>query len=115
MALKTLKGKTLAKQIVFSSTILSQMRGLMFARDDKDRALIMVFPDERRVSLHMCFVFFPIDILFLDSKKRIVEMHEGARPFITHVSPKHKAKYVIELSAGVIRKHRLKVGEGLLF
>jgi uncharacterized protein len=113
----TLKaGKTtIANRIVFCRTVLSQMRGLMFARKDKDRALIMVFGKERLVPLHMMFVFFPIDILFLDKSKRVVELFEGAKPFLTHISPKHRAKYVIELPAGRIRSSNLRIGDRLSF
>lgn len=107
--------KVIASQVEFCRTIASQMRGLMFARDIKERALIMVFGKEKLVSLHMMFVFFPIDILYLDSGKRIVELHEGARPFISRISPSHKARYIIELSAGAIKKNRIKEGDKLSF
>jgi uncharacterized membrane protein (UPF0127 family) len=116
MALRTQDPqKTVASRVVFCRTVTSQMRGLMFARKDPDRALIMVFAKEMKVPLHMMFVFFPIDILYLDSGKRMVELFEEARPFISHISPKHKARYVIELPAGAIKKNRLKVGDRLSF
>jgi len=51
----------------------------------------------------MCFVFFPIDVAFLDSKQRVVEIKENFRPF-TLYNPKRKAKYVIELCSGTIER-----------
>jgi uncharacterized protein len=47
-------------------------------------------------SIHMMFVFFPIKILFLNSKKEVVDIIYKARPFLFYF-PKKKAKYIIEL------------------
>jgi uncharacterized membrane protein (UPF0127 family) len=116
MALKTGSGKrTIAKQVVFCRTLASQMRGLMFARKVEDRALIMVFGEEQIVPLHMMFVFFPLDILFLDKSKKVVEMARDAKPFISSILPKNKAMYVIELSSGTIKSKKIKLGERLCF
>jgi len=128
MALKTRSGKagkkalkagtgnrTIAKEVVFCRTLASQMRGLMFARKAEDRALVMVFSEEKIVPLHMMFVFFPIDILFLDKSKKVAEMAIGAKPFISSILPKNKAMYVIELPSGTIKSKRIRLGERLCF
>jgi len=60
--------------------------------------LVFVFPDERIVSLHMFFVFFPINVLYLDSGRRVVEKAR-LKPFGWY-KPKRKAKFVLELAAG---------------
>ena len=72
---------------------LSKARGLMFSRK---RNLVFVFEEEKRRSLHMFCVFFPIDILFLDKDKRIVEIKKGFKPFSFYRS-KEKAQFVVEL------------------
>jgi uncharacterized membrane protein (UPF0127 family) len=116
MALKTGSGnRTIADRVVFCRTAASQMRGLMFSRSDKGRALIMEFKEEKIVPLHMMFVFFPIDVLFLDRSRKVVEIYGGAKPFLTSIIPKRRAKYVIELPAGAIRSNRIKVGDRLAF
>jgi uncharacterized membrane protein (UPF0127 family) len=53
--------------------------------------------------------------LFVDSGKRVVELAPGAKPFISQIVPKHKARYVIELAAGNIRENRIKTGNRLQF
>ena len=58
--------------------------------------LIMVFKDERKISLHNFFVFYPLDILILDENKKIVEIKKNFRPF-TFWSSKNKGRYVIEM------------------
>ena len=47
-------------------------------------------------SIHMLFVFYPINVLFLDSDKKVVDMKKRLKPF-TFYSPKQKSKYIIEL------------------
>ena len=81
----------------------SRARGLMFS---KKRNLMFVFDKEKRIPLHMFFVFFPIDVLFLDKNKRIVEIKKNFKPF-TFYKSKEKAKYVVELTG----KHDYKVGK----
>jgi uncharacterized membrane protein (UPF0127 family) len=82
-------------------------RGLMFS---KRKNLIFIFSKEKRISLHMFFVFFPIDVLFLDKNKRIIEIKKKFRPFTFYTS-KNKAKYVVELT----EKHNFKQGNKLKF
>jgi len=73
-------------------------------------ALIFEFPIESRIgtSLHMLFVFFPIDVLFLNKNKIIVDK-TTLQPFIPNYTPKKAAKYVIELPTGKIKG--LKIGQ----
>ena len=63
------------------STVFQQARGLMFRRKITETAYIFTLTKPRRIDLHMFFVFFPIDVLFLDEDKKIVEMKEGFLPF----------------------------------
>ena len=62
----------------------------------------------------MLFVFCPIDVLFLDKNKKVVEIKENFMPF-TFYTPKNKAKYVIELPSDLIRKTRTEVGDKISF
>jgi len=78
---------------------LNKAIGLMFSKPLKDKSLVFVFNKEKRISLHMLFVFYPIDVLFLNKNKRIVEIKKNFRPFSFYIS-KNKAMYVIELPIG---------------
>ena len=92
----------------------SQARGLMFSGFIDDKALVFDFKKPRSISLHMFFVFFPIDLIFLDSKFKVVELRKSFMPFTLYKSKK-KARYLIELSAGVIEESNTKVGDILKF
>ncbi len=81
------------RNTVVCSSWWSQTCGLMFSRR---KVLVFVLPSPRRVSLHMWFVFFPIDVVFLDERKRVVEIKTDFRPFSFFTS-QQMAKFVVEL------------------
>ncbi|MBI2112081.1 DUF192 domain-containing protein [Candidatus Woesearchaeota archaeon] len=94
----------------YCKTIFSQARGLMFRNKQN---LVMEFPEERKISLHMFFVFYPIDVFVLDKNKKVVERKRNFWPFTVWNSVK-KGKYVIEL--GIINKKlKINVGDKILF
>ncbi len=57
----------------------------------------MIFDKEKKVSLHMFFVFYPIDVLILNEKKEIVEIKRNFKPF-TFWNSQEKGKYAVELA-----------------
>jgi hypothetical protein len=92
---------TIIDKAKLCTSIGSKALGFMFRIKKPKEALIFVFGSEKRTDLHMLFVFFPIDVLFLDKNKRVVDVKKNFKPF-TYYAPKAKAMYVIELPAGVM-------------
>ncbi len=105
--------EVLSKNVIYLSNIWQLAKGLMFTFKIKN-PLIFDFKKEKYVSLHMFFVFYPIDVVFLDSEKRIVDLKENFKPFTTY-SSKKKAKYVIEINQGTIKEHKLQINDRLDF
>jgi len=66
--------------------------GLMFSRK---KTLIFDLGKEKREGVHMMFVFFPLNIYFLDKNKKIIEVKKKLKPFLIY-TPKQKARYIIE-------------------
>lgn len=93
MIINTSRKTILSPHERFCRNFLSQSWGLMFRRRQN---LVLVFPQERRVSLQMFFVFYPITVLVVDKKGKVVEIKENFRPF-TFWKAKEKGKYVVEL------------------
>ena len=87
--------------------------GLMFTARQK-KILIFKFKKEQHVPLHMFFVFYPIDVLFLDKNKIIVDAKEKFKPFAVYNSKK-KALYTIELPSGTIKKTKTRIGDKIKF
>ena len=115
MALRNItKSIDLVYNIKFCKNTLAKSIGLMFSKTLDDTALIFVFKNEEIVPLHMFFVFYPIDVLFLNADKEIVEIKESLKPF-SLLTPRKKAKYVIELPSELIRKTKTEVGDKISF
>ena len=125
--------KNLTKKEVISNhyklcdNILSKFMGLMFSKPEKikdflgpensknflgkqNNALIFKFNKEKTIELHMLFVFYPIDVLFLNKNKVVVDKKEDFKPF-TFYKSKKKAMYAIELPNGVVRKTKTEIGD----
>ena len=114
MQIKNLTKKTIiVKKSVFIEDIFSKFIGLMFSKK-QNRGLIFRFNKEKIISLHMFFVFYPIDVLFVDKDKIIVDKKENFKPF-TFYKPRKKAMYVIELPNKVIKKSKTGIGDKIEF
>lgn len=112
MNIKNITKKTLlAENAKLCASIISKTLGLMFS---KPQSLIFIFKKEKIVPLHMCFVFYPIDVLFLDKNKIAVEMKESFKPF-NFYNPNNKSMYVIELPNGAIKKTKTEIGDKIDF
>jgi uncharacterized membrane protein (UPF0127 family) len=97
------------------NSLFSKAKGLMFTSSSavRDKAWVFVFKKEKTVSLHMFFVFYPVDIIFLDRAKKVIEIKTNFKPFTIYV-PKKKAQYVVECGAGAVRKSRTKIGDQIV-
>lgn len=91
-----------------ADSLLSRFLGLMFS---KPKDMILVSPREDVVcsSIHMLFMKFPIDVLWLDSRMRVVDIKKKILPLDIFkrktwgiYKPRNPAKYVIELGNGKI-------------
>ena len=101
----------LANKAKYCENFLPRAKGLMFSRPLKQGSgVVLVSPKEGilETTIHMLFVFFPLDIVWLNKDKEIVDMQRKVKPF-TFVAPKKAAKYVLELPCGVCEN--LKLGD----
>lgn len=96
------------------TSVFSKTMGLMFSKKISDIGFVFVFSKPKKIDLHMFFVFFPIDILFLDDNKKVIEIKENLKPFSIYVS-KNKASYVIELPNNTIKESKTKVDDKIVF
>lgn len=98
-----------------ADSFISRFLGLMFKKD-LERGLILKLPSSRSrrgSAIHMFFMRFPLDIIFADADKKIVDM-VSIEPWKTY-TPKAPAKYVIEMKKGTINKFDLEIGDELDF
>ena len=102
-------------EVDLADSFMSRFLGLMF-KNNIERGLILKLPSSRSrrgSAIHMFFMKFPLDIIFADSDKKIVDM-VSIEPWKTY-TPKAPAKYVIEMEKGTINTFNLQIGDELDF
>jgi uncharacterized membrane protein (UPF0127 family) len=107
--------KTVLGESEIADTFFSRLRGTMFKKV-LERGLILTLPNTRSRSgsaIHMFFVRFPLDIIFADSDKKVVDV-VSIDPWKTY-TPKKPAKYVIEMEEGTIKSSATEIGDELDF
>jgi uncharacterized membrane protein (UPF0127 family) len=82
----------------------------MFASGLPDEGALVIEPCS---SIHMFFMRFPLDVLYVDRSDRVVRVQEGIKPW--RIGPLHTAgaRYVIELPVGAIQRSGTQVGDQL--
>ncbi len=108
------KKKIIANNAKLCNDIFSKLIGLMFSKNNKKNALILKFAEEKIISLHMFFVFYPIDVIFLNKNKIIVDKKENFKPFTFYKSRK-KAMYAVELPNGTVKQTKTRIGDKVGF
>jgi len=99
--------RTIPYSIKLADSFFTRLKGLMFRKDQLVEEGLWIFPCN---SIHMCFMKFSIDAVFLTKEGRIVKMVENLQPW-RFVKPIKDAYSVIELPAGTITKLELKQGD----
>lgn len=84
------------------------MKGLLGRRELPSGEGIWLKPAS---SVHMAFMRFAIDAVFLDSDDRVVKIAKDLRPW--RLAGSRGAKSVIELPAGEAKRRELKTGDRL--
>ena len=95
-------------------------RGLMYRPFlPDDRGMLLLFPEERVPSIWMKNTLVRLDLVFLDSSGRVVEVIERVDPCAAdpcpHYVPRHPARTVLEIAAGVAGRHGLQPGDVIEF
>jgi uncharacterized membrane protein (UPF0127 family) len=97
------KQKKLMDKVRIADTPWAKLKGLMFENASRfDYALVFPLPRESvaMATIHMLFVFFPIDVVYLDRSRRVVDIAAKLQPFTPGYAPKKPSKFFIELPAG---------------
>jgi hypothetical protein len=99
------------------------LKGLMF-RDKlpAGRGMLFVHPQESTFHYWMYQTKIPLDIIWMDHDRRIVEMSLDTPPCTSKSAKEcpnyggtYKSKYVLEVNAGVAKKNGLRTGDTLVF
>lgn len=113
-----LKGKSFYVEVADNDP--ARMQGLMFREQmAADRGMIFLFGEEAMQAFWMKNTLIPLDILYFDSKFRLVSAQTDVPPCKADPCPSYPtsapAQYVLELNAGMADKLGVKVGDKLEF
>lgn len=102
-----------------AATDADRERGLMFRTSlDENAGMLFVFPGLDVLSFWMKNTLIPLDLIWLNERKEIVYFVTAdpckKDPCGSYI-PMQKAMYVLEVNGGFVKKHRLMLGQQLIF
>jgi uncharacterized protein len=109
LALRREDGSIVCERCVLADTALARMRGLLGRRELPSGEGILLKPAS---SVHMAFMRFPIDAVFLDRDFRVMKVASDLRPW--RAAGSRGAKAVLEIPAGDADRRGLTVGDRLI-
>lgn len=112
LTIRKKNGPTIATKVKIADTPVKQVMGLMFRpRLEEGEAMLFSFKRPRRIGIHMLFMRAPIDAIFLDEEKRIVELKE-MKPWRDMISVE-EVMFVVETAPGTIKQAGIEKGNEL--
>lgn len=93
--------------IKIADSFWSRLKGLLIHKEPITEEGLLITPCN---SVHMFFMRFPIDVVFLDESNRVVKTVSELRPW-KMVLPVRSAYSALELPAGTITKKNIKKGD----
>jgi uncharacterized protein len=98
------KHKTLATSLITPTSLVDQSLGLL--KHKTPQAMLL----KTRFGIHTLFMNYPIDVVILDNKHRVVAIKENLKPneyFVWNI----KYNLVLELPTGTIRATETEIGD----
>jgi uncharacterized membrane protein (UPF0127 family) len=103
------RGIAVCRRLRSADTMLTRMRGLLGKKSLEQGEGIWITPCN---AIHMFFMRFPIDAVFVDRNLQVVRVHEHVRPWRMARGGRH-AHSVFELPSGTAAFHGIKPGDRL--
>jgi len=109
IAIRREDGSIVCERCLLAETALTRMKGLLGRRELPSGEGILLTPAS---SVHMAFMRFPIDAVFLDKEMRVVKVASDLRPW--RAAGSRGAKSVLEIPAGEAGRRGVRVGDRLV-
>lgn len=113
LAIETASGELHAFDVEVARTVTERARGLMFRESmPPDAGMLFVYPGEQQIRMWMKNTLIPLDMVFVDSEGRILEIAENTEPLSeTVIASSGPARAVIELNGGTARRLGIRSGD----
>jgi uncharacterized protein len=109
VALRRENGSIVCERCLLAETALTRMRGLLGRRNLPPGEGILLKPAS---SVHMAFMRFAIDAVFVDRDMRVVKIAAHLKPW--RAAAARGAKSCLEIAAGEAARRGLTVGDRLV-
>ena len=98
--------------IEIAKTAQQRKKGLMFRKQlPITHGMLFVFSKNRYIPIWMKNTYIPLDILWINKKLKITHIESHTTPLSKKIIyPQKKAKYILEINAGLCEKYNIKVG-----
>jgi uncharacterized membrane protein (UPF0127 family) len=109
----TAKKLTTGIDVEIADTDDKRELGLMFReRMEDNQGMLFIFDKEEMQEFYMKNTLIPLDIIFVNAKKKIVKIHINAKPLDETDLPSMKpCLYVVEVNGGFSDKYKIKEGD----
>lgn len=97
--------KTVVQKLIIAQTFFSRIKGLLGRKELLENEAMLITSCN---SIHMFFMLFAIDVVYMDKNGRILKIIENLQPW--RISACWGSKNVLEMPAGSARKAGLAVG-----
>jgi len=102
-------GTVISENVIVANTFFKRLKGLMFTKELPRQDSMLIKPCNE---IHMFFMNYSLDVLYLDKNLKVVHMDEELKPGEIGKLIKDSVS-VIELPSGKIRETGVKVGDTL--
>jgi hypothetical protein len=106
-------GRKYVFKVEIAGTEAKRSRGLMFRETlDPQAGMLFVYPDQKLRTFWMKNTLVALDLIFIDTKNRIVHIHPDAIPMDeTNIPSQFPARYVLEVNAGMAKQCGFNKGD----
>jgi hypothetical protein len=117
VVISTKAGRELSFQVEIADTPAKRELGLQYRRDlAADHGMIFLFPKESEQTFWMKNTPIPLDMIFINSQRKIVGIVERAAPFsLDSRSVTGASQYVLEINGGLSQRYGFKAGDSVRF
>ncbi len=105
-------------QVETAKTEAQREKGLMYKNIlEKDRGMLFIFDKEGIYPFWMKNTLIPLDIIWIDGNNKVVFVNQNTQPckslICSSIIPSAKARYVLEINAGLYEEFGVKLGDEL--
>jgi hypothetical protein len=106
-------GSLVKIDIQIARTEFDRELGLMFRKSmNENQGMLFIFPDTKIRSFWMRNTVIPLDMIFVDSSKTILNIAKNTTPYsdVSYTSS-GPTSYVVEVNGGFTDRHKITAGE----